>query len=89
MNFLIWLGRAFEDSVNHNPSIKRISLLTTVVALSIAEIILALAAFMGKSVGVEIGTVSGSLAAVGGGSYVGGKAIERAVPPKSQEAPSP
>lgn len=72
-----WVRRIFEDSATGNPSVKRVGLLTAIASLSLSAIILAVAAYLGKSVGVEMGAVCTALAGLAGYGYVNGKKVER------------
>lgn len=76
MNFFQWIAKFAQDSTTSYPSMKRLSLIIGVAALSAALVILALAAYFGHSVGVEITAVSGTLGTVIGYAYVQGKKVE-------------
>ncbi len=73
-----WIAKFAQDSTTGYPSMKRLSLIVGVIALSAALVILAVAAYAGHSVGVEITAVSGTLGTVIGYAYVQGKKVEGA-----------
>lgn len=74
--FFSWLAKFTQDSSTGYPSMKRAALIVGVASLSASDLILALAAFYGRSVGVEITAVSGTLGTVIGYAYVQGKKVE-------------
>ena len=71
-----WLREAINDSATNKASSKRIAMLSGAASMSIAVVVLSAAACLGHSVGDELWAVSLSLSALGGASYVGGKAAE-------------
>lgn len=71
-----WLREAINDSATGKASSKRIAMLAGAVSMSLAVVVLSVAACLGHSVGDELLAVSLSLSALGGASYVGGKAAE-------------
>lgn len=77
-DLLLWIAKFAQDSTTGYPSMKRLALIVGVIALSIALVILAVAAYSGHSVGVEITAVSGTLGTVIGYAYVQGKRVEGA-----------
>lgn len=74
MNFL---REAMSDGTHGNASAKRVAIVFGSLSLSCAVVILAVAACLGVDVSASLGWVSGSLTALAGASYVGGKAVER------------
>jgi len=78
MKFFEWFAKFAQDSATGYPSMKRASLAVGVGALSTALVILAVAAYTGHPVGVEITAVAGTLGTVIGYAYVGGKKAEAA-----------
>lgn len=71
-----WLREAIGDGVSGRASAKRVAMLSAVCALSIAVVVLAVAAYGGRDVALALGTVTVPLAGLGGYSYVGGKLAE-------------
>lgn len=72
-----WLREAINDSTTNKASAKRISLLMAAFAMSVAIVILAVAALMvGRDVAAAIGAIAVPLAGLAGYGYVGGKAAE-------------
>lgn len=71
-----FLAKALSDSKTGTASTKRIVLFLAGLALAIATIILALAAYHGRDVVGELWAVASTLSVVATGSYVGGKALE-------------
>ena len=72
-----WLHQALSDSQSERISSKRVAMLMATFSLSVAEIILAVAALYGRNVDMALAAVSVPLAGLGGYSYVGGKAVEQ------------
>lgn len=71
-----WLREALSDSQTNRVSSKRLAMLMATLAMSIAEVILAVAALYGRQVDMALLAVSAPLAGLGGYSYVNGKAAE-------------
>lgn len=78
-----FLSNALRDGKTGNASTKRIVLLMAAVALSLATVILAIAACRGGDVSAALWAVTTPLATIATGSYVGGKIAEK---PKTQPA---
>ncbi len=79
------LREMLTDGRSKRGSSKRGALLLATIALSVALILLAVAAYVGRAVDVAIGSVAAALAALAGGSYVGGKTAERNQPKDEQQ----
>ena len=73
---MTWLREAISDGKTRQASSKRVVMLLAGVAMSIAVIVLAVAAVFGHPVAGELGAVSVPLAGMAGYSYVGGKQAE-------------
>jgi hypothetical protein len=71
-----WLREAIGDGASGRASSKRVAMLCAVFALSVAVVVLSVAAFNGRDVALALGTVTVPLAGLGGYSYVGGKIAE-------------
>lgn len=71
-----WLREAINDGKTGQASSKRVVMLLAGVAMSIAVIVLSVAAVFGHPVAGELGAVSVPLAGMAGYSYVGGKQAE-------------
>ena len=71
-----WLREALNDGTTGTGSMKRVVLLIAASAMAISLVILSLAGYIGRDVGVAMGTVAGALAGLAGHSYVGGKKVE-------------
>lgn len=71
-----WLHEALSDSQTQRVSSKRVSMLLATLSMSVAEVILAVAALYGRNVDMALAAVSVPLAGLGGYSYVNGKANE-------------
>lgn len=71
-----WLREALSDSSSNRISAKRMTMLLATLSMSIAEILLAVAALYGRNVDMALAAVSVPLAGLGGYSYVNGKANE-------------
>ena len=65
----MWLKQMLSDT-NGTASSKRVALLMATSSLSVATVLLAVAALMGYSVSGELGAVAFPLAGLGGYSYV-------------------
>lgn len=72
-----WLREALSDGQSGRASSKRVAMLLATLSMSIAEVILAIAALYGRQVDVALAAVSVPLAGLGGYSYVNGKAAEQ------------
>ena len=79
-----WLREAISDGRTKKASIKRVALFIAVNALSIAAVILAASAYIGRDVALALGAVAGPLAGLAGYGYVRGKVAEAN---QSKEAP--
>lgn len=75
-----WLREAINDSATGKASSKRIAMLAGAVSMSLAVVVLSVAAWFGYDVADALWAVTVPLAGLGGASYVGGKAVERAAP---------
>ena len=71
-----WLRESISDGKTGPASSKRVAVLCGAASMSSAVVVLSVAACLGHSVGDELWAVSLSLSALGGASYVGGKAAE-------------
>lgn len=71
-----WVHEALSDSQSQRVSAKRVAMLMATLSMSVAEVILAVAALYGRNVDVALAAVSVPLAGLGGYSYVNGKANE-------------
>lgn len=71
-----FLRDALSDGQTLSPSTKRIVLLMAAIALSLATILLAIAACRGSDVSASLWPVTSALSLIATGSYVGGKAAE-------------
>lgn len=75
-----WLREAINDSKTGTASSKRIAMLSGAISMSIAVIVLSVAAWFGYDVADALWAVTVPLAGLGGASYVGGKIAERPAP---------
>ena len=75
-----WLREAINDSATGKASSKRIAMLSGAAAMSIAVVVLSVAAWFGYDVATAMWAVTVPLAGLGGYSYVNGKIAERAAP---------
>lgn len=73
---MTWLREAINDGKTGQASSKRVVMLLAGVAMSLAVVVLAVAAVLGHPVAAELGAVSVPLAGMAGYSYVGAKAVE-------------
>lgn len=73
---MTWLREAINDGKTGQASSKRVVMLLAGVAMSIAVIVLSVAAVFGHPVAGELGAVSVPLAGMAGYSYVGGRQAE-------------
>lgn len=71
-----WLLEAASDDITHRVSSKRVCMLLAGLAMSVAIVVLAMAALAGHPVAGELAAVSMPLAGMCGYSYVNGKAAE-------------
>ena len=71
-----WLRESISDGKNGTASSKRIAMLSGAISMSIAVIVLSVAAWFGYDVAAALWAVTVPLAGLGGASYVGGKAVE-------------
>lgn len=71
-----WLREAATDGRTKAVSSKRVVMLLAGLAMSIAVVLLAIAALLGHPVSSELAAVSFPLAGMSGYSYVQGKAVE-------------
>ena len=72
-----WLREAINDGKNGTASSKRIAMLAGAISMSIAVIVLSVAAWFGYDVAAALWAVTVPLAGLGGYSYVNGKIAER------------
>lgn len=72
-----WLTEAITDGTTNTVSAKRVAMLSATFSLSIAVVILAIAACVGVDVAASLGVVSMPLAGLGGYTYVQGKVAEK------------
>ncbi len=75
-----WLREAINDSATGKASSKRIAMLAGAAAMSLAVIVLSVAAWFGYDVAAALWAVTVPLAGLGGYSYVNGKIAERPAP---------
>lgn len=75
-----WLREAINDNKTGYASSKRIAMLAGAVSMSIAVVVLSVAAWFGYDVAAALWAVTVPLAGLGGYSYVNGKIAERAAP---------
>ena len=71
-----WLREAINDGKNGTASSKRIAMLSGAISMSIAVIVLSVAAWFGYDVAAALWAVTVPLAGLGGYSYVTGKVAE-------------
>ena len=71
-----WLREAISDGKNGTASSKRIAMLSGAISMSIAVIVLSVAAWFGYDVAAALWAVTVPLAGLGGYSYVNGKVAE-------------
>ena len=71
-----WLREAINDGKNGTASSKRIAMLSGAISMSIAVIVLSVAAWLGYDVAAALWAVTVPLAGLGGYSYVNGKVAE-------------
>ena len=71
-----WLREAINDGKNGTASSKRIAMLSGAISMSIAVIVLSVAAWFGYDVAAALWAVTVPLAGLGGYSYVNGKVAE-------------
>ena len=64
-----WVREAINHNTTGQASSKRVALLMATCALSVATVLLSIAAVMGYSVAGELGAVAFPLAGLGGWSY--------------------
>ena len=75
-----WLREAINDSKTGAASSKRIAMLSGALSMSVAVIVLSVAAWFGYDVAAALWAVTVPLAGLGGYSYVNGKIAERPAP---------
>ena len=75
-----WMREAINDSKTGTASSKRIAMLSGALSMSVAVIVLSVAAWFGYDVAAALWAVTVPLAGLGGYSYVNGKIAERAAP---------
>ena len=75
-----WMREAINDSKTGTASSKRIAMLSGAISMSIAVIVLSVAAWFGYDVAAALWAVTVPLAGLGGYSYVNGKIAERPAP---------
>lgn len=71
-----WLREAINDGTTGRASSKRVVMLLAGLAMSVAIVLLSMAALAGHSVAGELAAVSMPLAGMSGYAYVGGKVAE-------------
>ena len=71
-----WLREAINDGKTGTASSKRIAMLSGAISMSIAVIVLSVAAWFGYDVAAALWAVTVPLAGLGGYSYVNGKVAE-------------
>ena len=72
-----WLLEAINDGKTGTASSKRIAMLSGAISMSIAVIVLSVAAWFGYDVAAALWAVTVPLAGLGGYSYVNGKIAEK------------
>lgn len=70
------LTQAMQDGRSGRGSSKRVNAVIATIAMSLAVVILAVGACLGKDVSVALIGVSTTLAGLAGANYIGGKHIE-------------
>ena len=75
-----WLREYISDGKTGQASSKRIAMLSGAISMSIAVIVLSVAAWFGYDVAAALWAVTVPLAGLGGYSYVNGKIAERPAP---------
>ena len=75
-----WLRESINDSKTGAASSKRIAMLSGALSMSVAVIVLSVAAWFGYDVAAALWAVTVPLAGLGGYSYVNGKIAERPAP---------
>lgn len=75
-----WLRESISDGKTGQASSKRIAMLSGAISMSIAVIVLSVAAWFGYDVAAALWAVTVPLAGLGGYSYVNGKIAERPAP---------
>ena len=76
-----WMREAINDSKTGTASSKRIAMLSGAISMSIAVIVLSVAAWFGYETYLELGAVSVPLAGLAGYNYVRGKLAEKEAAP--------
>ena len=71
-----WLRESINDGKTGTASSKRIAMLSGAISMSIAVIVLSVAAWFGYDVAAALWAVTVPLAGLGGYSYVNGKVAE-------------
>ena len=71
-----WLRESISDGKTGTASSKRIAMLSGAISMSIAVIVLSVAAWFGYDVAAALWAVTVPLAGLGGYSYVNGKVAE-------------
>lgn len=74
---ITWIREAINDDKTNKASSKRVVVLMAGLAMSVAVVILSVAALFGFEVAAELGAVCVPLAGMAGYSYVRGKVAER------------
>lgn len=72
-----FLREAMSDGTKGNASAKRVAIVSGSLSLSVAVVILAIAAAIGRDTANALWATCSCLAALSGASYVGGKAVEQ------------
>ena len=75
-----WLREAINDNKTGYASSKRIAMLSGAISMSVAVIVLSVAAWFGYDVAAALWAVTVPLAGLGGYSYVNGKIAEKGLP---------
>ena len=75
-----WLRESISDGKTGQASSKRIAMLSGAISMSVAVIVLSVAAWFGYDVAAALWAVTVPLAGLGGYSYVNGKIAERSAP---------
>lgn len=72
-----WLREAISDNRTHLASSKRVVMIMAALAMSVAVVVLAGAAWYGYEVSLALAAVCTPLAGMAGYGYVRGKAVEK------------
>lgn len=76
-----WLRESISDGKTGQASSKRIAMLSGAISMSVAVIVLSVAAWFGYDVAAALWAVTAPLAGLGGYSYVNGKIAEKGPAP--------